>query len=61
MLLPYSIFAISAFIAGVLCLTLPETMNAPTKETFELKEHQPQPEKEINGGSVSTKLLELST
>ncbi|KAK3714238.1 hypothetical protein QZH41_018390, partial [Actinostola sp. cb2023] len=58
-LLPYSIFAISAFIAGVLCLTLPETMNAPTKEIFE--ENQPQPEKDINGGSVSTKLIELST
>ncbi|KXJ16456.1 Solute carrier family 22 member 13 [Exaiptasia diaphana] len=37
-LLPYSIFAISAFIAGILSLTLPETNNKPTKETIEINE-----------------------
>ena len=36
-LIPYSIFAVAAFIACVLCLTLPETNNEPTKEIFEPK------------------------
>ena len=33
--LPYIIMAVDAFVAGVLCLLLPETNKAPTAETLE--------------------------
>ena len=32
--LPYIIMAVDAFVAGVLCLLLPETNKAPTAETL---------------------------
>ena len=34
-LLPFGIMGINALIAALLCLTLPETRNQPTLETFE--------------------------
>lgn len=36
--LPYIIMAVDAFVAGILCLLLPETNKAPTAETLELSE-----------------------
>ena len=33
--LPYIIMAVDALIAGILCMLLPETNNAPTAETLE--------------------------
>lgn len=32
--LPYIIMAVDAFVAGILCLLLPETNKAPTAETL---------------------------
>ena len=32
--LPYIIMAVDAFVAGILCLLLPETNNTPTAETL---------------------------
>lgn len=32
--LPYIIMAVDAFVAGLLCLLLPETNNTPTAETL---------------------------
>lgn len=34
-LLPFGIMGINALIAGLLCMTLPETRNQPILETFE--------------------------
>ena len=33
-LIPYGIMGVAAFIAGLLCLTLPETKDEPTAETI---------------------------
>lgn len=33
--LPYIIMAVDAFVAGILCLLLPETNKTPTAETLE--------------------------
>lgn len=46
-LLPFGIMGINALIAAVLCMTLPETRNQPTLETFTTSDQQGDTMKEM--------------
>lgn len=46
-LLPFGIMGINALIAALLCMTLPETRNQPTLETFTTSDQQGDTMKEM--------------